>query len=134
MLLKLGKFGLNNAIIRITKQVTQASLESLVVFPVLLTSSEGSAKKGSSQHFCISSAWKTLKQAKVMSDNTGNPTFAVDITLLAHPLHMPKMVDIVYKNVYPWNIDINPPKRYKLWCSCRNGIVPRLASRTETRS
>jgi len=43
--------------------------------------------------------------ANVMSVHTGHPTFADDIALLAlSPLHLQKMVDIVYRYCYYCNI------------------------------
>jgi hypothetical protein len=49
--------------------------------------------------------------SKVMSVSVSNPTFADDIALIAmSPLHLQRLVDIVYRYCNTWNVDINVDK------------------------
>ena len=49
--------------------------------------------------------------SKVMSACCGNPAFADDVSLLAlTPVHLQKMVDIVYDYCQHWNVSINVDK------------------------
>ena len=49
--------------------------------------------------------------SKVMSFCCGNPALADDISLLAlTPVHLQKMVDIVYDYCQHWNVSINVDK------------------------
>ena len=144
MLLKLGRLGLNGAFLRII-QASYTNLKS-VVRVASTTSGPFDVARGVRQGGVVSTFLYLVyvndllndleaskNGAKVMTVNTGNPTFADDIALIAlFPLHLQKMVDIVYRYCYYWNIYMNAQKSHVMVFS-QKGIVPRLASCTETR-